>query len=101
MCMHATFIGAMLHCIPFLVNYSQEISDSLKILKFDAHVKESCTNISTNDAVLEYGDDVFTVSISLQSITGQYSGIRVSPNDARVVIKADTGELYEQLLHRV
>lgn len=90
---HNTFIGAMLHCILFSDYHSQEISDSPKILKFDAHVKKNCTNIkfSINDTVLGYGE-VLIISISLQSISGQYSGIRLLTNKARVDV---IGKLYE------
>lgn len=93
MCIHTTFIGAMLHCSLFSVydpTYFQEISDSPKILKFEAHVKKSCINININDDVFGYDDEVFIISISLQSISGLYSGIRLLTNEARVDV---TGEL--------
>ena len=98
-----TTLGVRLHCILFSANDSssfQEISDSPKILMLDAHVKKNCTNISISISD-DDDDDVFIISISLQSISGLYSGISLLSNEARVVVEDDTGEYYEQLMHRV
>lgn len=56
-----------------------------EILKFDAHVKKNCTTININS-------EVDFISISLQNISGLYSGIDVAPATAWVY-----GELHEQL----
>ena len=62
---------------------------SSEVLKVDAHKKRGCMNLSIINNYYEYLDEVFFISVSLQTISGQYSNIRLDPKEGRIVIYRD------------